>query len=101
FAADDVQPARIVEIAHVTGAGHTVDDGFGATTGVVLRAQFTADEDAAGHARPDRSPVPVEDAHRAARDRSPHCFRGMSQLDRCCQSADTDLGGTVAVVKEL
>ena len=78
FAADDVQPSRIVEVAHVAGAGHAVDDGFTSAAGVSVRSQFTADEDAAGDTRPDRPAVSVEDAHRASRDRSSDRLRGVT-----------------------
>src|ERR1700733_16223852 len=76
--ANDVKPARIVEIAHIAGTGHLVDDGLGATADVALGCQLTAHEDTAGHARSDWPAGLVEDANWAARDGSAHRIRGMA-----------------------
>ena len=101
FPANDEQPTRIIEIAHVAGAGHVVDDGFGAAAGVTLRRQLAADEYPSGDVWSDGLVVVVEDRHRAAGDRLADRFRGVPQVGRRRQRADADLGGAVAVVEDV
>src|ERR1700743_2728294 len=80
LAADDVQPAGVVEVAHVAGAGEPVDYSL-CFPGGVTRAQVAADEEASGPPRPDGPAASAVDAHRASRDRSAHGFRSIPQLE--------------------
>src|SRR6201997_4796707 len=105
FPADDEQPARIVEIPHISGPGHAVDDGIGFPNNraprVALTRQLAADEDASGHAGTDGPAVFVEDAYRAAGDRLTDGLGSVPQIGRGCEGADPDLGGAVAVVQDV
>ena len=91
FAADDEQPARSVEVAHVPGVHHVVDDVFGITARVAVERQVAADENSPGNVRSNGSAVLVENADRAADNRSAHRLRCLPKVGWRCEGSDPDL----------
>src|SRR6201999_3749045 len=101
FAADDVETAGVVEVAHVPRARHAVDHVFRPAARVTLAREVATDEDASGNARTDGSAGLAEDPHRAPDDRFADGFRSVAQVGRRRQRADAYLGGSVPVVEDV
>ncbi len=101
FAADDEQPSRFVEVAHVPGVGHVVDDVFGAAASVGVEGQLAADEDAPDDVWPNGSAVCIEDADPVAGKQTADGLGRFAQVGWCYEGGNADLRGAVAVVEDV